>query len=302
MGNAWLALGLTLLAGLATGIGSAIAFLAPRTNFRFLSVATGMSAGVMLYVSFVELHAEATAVLVAHYGGGGGRWLTAAAFFGGMLLIGLIDLLIPAAENPHEIHPEVEFGPLHDPAVPAPDFAAAVAAGGARSEGGLHMHGGHRHRLQRMGMFTALAIGIHNFPEGLATFFAALDNPHLGVAIAIAIALHNLPEGISVSVPIYFATGNRRRAFLWSVLSGLAEPVGAGVACLALVLLGGGDLGGIPRPLMGMLFAGVAGIMVYISIDELLPVSRAHGKGHDSLLGLVAGMVVMAASLSWLDR
>ena len=153
-----------------------------------------------------------------------------------------------------------------------------------------------------MGLFTALAIGIHNFPEGLATFLAALHDPGLGVAIAVAIALHNIPEGISVSVPIFYATGNRRKAFVYSLLSGLAEPVGAGIAYLLILLFVGGDGGAIPPELMGVLFGGVAGIMVYISLDELLPTSRAYGKGHDSLLGLVAGMVVMALSLLLMKR
>jgi ZIP family zinc transporter len=149
----------------------------------------------------------------------------------------------------------------------------------------------------RMGLFTALAIGIHNFPEGLATFLAALQDPHLGVAIAIAIALHNIPEGISVSVPIFYATGDRNKAFLYSLLSGLAEPVGAFAGYLAIRLFMGGENGGLPTQVMGILFGGVAGIMVYISLDELLPTSRAYGKGHDSILGLVAGMLVMALSL-----
>jgi ZIP family zinc transporter len=149
----------------------------------------------------------------------------------------------------------------------------------------------------RMGLFTALAIAIHNFPEGLATFLAALQDPALGLAIAVAIALHNVPEGISVSVPIFYATGNRRKAFVYSLLSGLSEPVGAGVAYVILRLVVGGSGEVMPPQVMGILFGGVAGIMVYISLDELLPTSRAYGKGHDSLFGLVAGMFVMALSL-----
>ena len=148
-----------------------------------------------------------------------------------------------------------------------------------------------------MGIFTALAIGIHNFPEGLATFLAAMQDPSLGVAIAVAIALHNIPEGISVSVPIFYATGNRKKAFWYSMLSGLAEPVGAGIAYLLIIFFVGSDGGLVPPQLMGILFGGVAGIMVYISLDELLPTSRAYGKGHDSIFGLVAGMLVMALSL-----
>jgi ZIP family zinc transporter len=148
-----------------------------------------------------------------------------------------------------------------------------------------------------MGIFTALAIGIHNFPEGLATFLAALQDPSLGIAIAVAIALHNIPEGVSVSVPIFYATGSRKKAFLYSSLSGLAEPVGAVIGYLAIRVFLGGDTAIIPPEVMGALFGGVAGIMVYISLDELLPASRAYGKGHDSLLGMVAGMLAMALSL-----
>jgi ZIP family zinc transporter len=131
----------------------------------------------------------------------------------------------------------------------------------------------------------------------LATFLAALQDPTLGVAIAVAIALHNIPEGISVSVPIFYATGNRKKAFMYSFLSGLSEPVGAVIAYMILRLFWGNDTGVIPPQVMGVLFGGVAGIMVYISLDELLPTSRAYGKGHDSLFGLVGGMLVMALSL-----
>jgi ZIP family zinc transporter len=293
MNNVWFALGLTLFAGMATGIGSAIAFLAKRTNYRFLSVATGFSAGVMLYVSFVEIFLKGVDSLVESYGDPMGHWINAASFFGGMLLIGLIDTLIPHAENPHEIHSEVETAPLHDPDAPLPDFEAL----GMKPVDNVHDHTHVNHKLMRMGLFTALAIAIHNFPEGLATFLAALDDPALGIPIAIAIALHNIPEGISVSVPIFYATGDRKKAFLYSLLSGLAEPIGAGIAYLAILFFIGGDSGVIPPQIMGILFGGVAGIMVYISLDELLPTSRAYGKGHDSLLGLVVGMLVMALSL-----
>lgn len=297
MNNVLFAFGLTLLAGMATGIGSIIAFTAKRTNYRFLSVAMGFSAGVMLYVSFVEIFFKGAESLSEHYGDSLGNWINAASFFGGMLLIGLIDTLIPSAVNPHETPSEAETLPLHDPGAPIPDavgippVAALAAQAASAAEGVQH------HKLMRMGLFTALAIGIHNFPEGLATFLAALEDPSLGVAIAVAIALHNIPEGISVSVPIFYATGNRRKAFWYSVLSGLAEPVGALIGYLAILFFLGGDDGAIPPQIMGILFGGVAGIMVYISLDELLPTSRAYGKGHDSLLGLMAGMAVMALSL-----
>ncbi|MGC9455624.1 MAG: zinc transporter ZupT [Phycisphaerae bacterium] len=272
MSNFWLALLLTAGAGLSTGFGSAIAFFAKRTNYRFLSVATGFSAGVMLYVSFVEILPKAAESLKGTTNEGWSGWLATAAFFGGIMLILLIDQLIPSAENPHEVRGVRQVNAVHQGTAPQ-EIAAATPQ---------HLH--------RMGLLTALAIGIHNFPEGLATFLAALEDPRLGVAIAVAIALHNIPEGISVSVPIYFASGNRRKAFCYSMLSGIAEPAGALLGYLAL------------RPFLGpgvraIMFGVVAGIMVYISLDELLPTSRAYGRGHDSLFGLLSGMVVMALSL-----
>ena len=295
MNNVWFALGLTLFAGMATGIGSAIAFLARRTNYRFLSIATGFSAGVMLYVSFVEIFYKGVDSLVESYGDPLGHWINAASFFGGMALIGIIDALIPHAENPHEIHTEFETAPLHDPEAPLPDAETRQMKQIADVK--HPAPGTHNHKLMRMGLFTALAIAIHNFPEGLATFLAALEDPALGIPIAIAIALHNIPEGISVSVPIFYATGNRKKAFIYSLLSGLAEPIGAAIAYIGIRYFIGDGSGVIPPQLMGILFGGVAGIMVYISLDELLPTSRAYSKGHDSLFGLVAGMIVMAVSL-----
>ena len=296
MGNVWIAFALTVFAGLATGVGSCIAFFAKRTNYRFLAVATGFSAGVMLYVSFVEILIKGVGALTKAYGDYWGHWVNAASFFGGIVFIGVIDRLIPSSGNPHEVHTEAEAAPLRDPAAAPPDFDR-IAADPAHAPRGAHDHRVRQGRLLRMGLFTALAITIHNFPEGLATFLAALQDPSVGLAIAVAIALHNIPEGISVSVPIYYATGNRRKAFVYSLLSGVAEPVGAGIAYLALRFFLGGESGVVPPQVMGMLFGGVAGIMVYISLDELLPTSRAYGRGHDSLLGLVAGMAVMALSL-----
>jgi ZIP family zinc transporter len=145
-------------------------------------------------------------------------------------------------------------------------------------------------KLMRMGLFTALAIAIHNFPEGLATFTSAITDPSLGIAIAVAIAIHNIPEGIAVSVPIYYATGNKKKAFWYSFSSGLAEPVGAIVGYLILLPFMGPQV-------FGILFAGVAGIMVFISLDELLPSAREYGEHHLSIYGLIAGMAVMAVSL-----
>lgn len=289
MRDVWIAIGLTLFAGMATAIGSVIAFAAKKTDYRLLSVITGFSAGVMLYVSFVEIFPKGLNSL-ERYGETGAHWVNACSFFGGMLLIALIDNLIPAGKNPHETRAEIETLPLHNTSTPAP--ASKVLSRAHNKSTGTPDH-----KLLRMGLFTALAIGIHNFPEGLATFLAALQDYSLGLAIAIAVALHNIPEGISVSVPIFYATGSRRKAFIYSLLSGLAEPIGAIVAFLGIQFFLGGRTGAITPELMGVLFGGVAGIMVYISLDELLPTSRAYGKGHDSLLGLVGGMLVMALSL-----
>ncbi|MBN2167451.1 MAG: zinc transporter ZupT [Marinilabiliaceae bacterium] len=261
--NLLFAFGLTLFAGLSTGIGSAMAFFAKRTNTKFLSLSLGFSAGVMIYVSFVEIFQKARIELIGEYGDRIGTLYTVLAFFVGMLVIALIDKIIPSVENPHEVHSIEEMAKDH-------------------SKKGK--------KLMRMGMFTALAIGIHNFPEGLATFTAALQNPELGIAIAVAIAIHNIPEGIAVSVPVFYATGNKRKAFRLSFLSGLSEPIGALFGYLVLMPFMG--------PLVfGLIFSAVAGIMVFISIDELLPAAREYGEHHLSIYGMVAGMVVMAVSL-----
>jgi ZIP family zinc transporter len=263
--NVLIAFGLTLFAGLSTGIGSALALMTKKTNKTFLSVALGFSAGVMIYVSLVEIFVKAQDALVAELGLKPGSWVTVASFFGGMFLIAVIDRLVPSGENPHESRTVEEMDPRHKHP---------------------HTHG----KLMRMGVMSALAIAIHNFPEGLATFMAALKDPSLGVAIAVAVAIHNIPEGIAVSVPIYFATGNRRKAFFLSFLSGLSEPVGALVGYLILFRI-------MNDVIFGILFASVAGIMVYISLDELLPTAREYGKPHMAIYGLVAGMIVMAISL-----
>jgi ZIP family zinc transporter len=263
MNNILLAFALTLFAGLSTGIGSAIAFFAKKTNTKFLSISLGFSAGVMIYVSMVEIFYKAKDTLTAELGVKAGSWITVVSFFGGMLFIALIDKVIPSGENPHDMY-KVE------------DIESAAKPSNAK--------------LLRMGLFTALAVGIHNFPEGLATFISALQQPSIAIPIAVAIAIHNIPEGIAVSVPVYYATGNRKKAFLYSFLSGLSEPVGALVGYLILMPF-------INDMVFGIIFAAVAGIMVFISLDELLPSAREYGEHHLSIYGLVAGMAVMAVSL-----
>ncbi|MFI3323702.1 MAG: zinc transporter ZupT [Rikenellaceae bacterium] len=255
------AFALTLFAGLATGIGSLIALVARRTNKSLLAFSLGLSAGVMIYVSFVELFAEAQHSLMESFGEQMGLLYTVLSFFAGLALIALIDLVVPSSENPHQARGvEMIDKPQKD------------------------------RKLHRMGLLTALAIAIHNFPEGIATFATAYENPSLGLAIAAAVAIHNIPEGIAVSVPIYYSTGSRRKAFWYSLLSGLAEPLGGILAYLLLMPY-------MSDELMGYVLAAVAGIMVYISVDELLPAAREYGREHVSIVGFVVGMAIMAASL-----
>jgi len=262
---------LTTFAGLSTGIGSAIAFIARRTNTKLLTVSLGFSAGVMIYISFVEIFAEAKIHFIETYGDFKGTLFTVISFFGGIILIALIDKFIPSIENPHEIRPLEEL--KEKPS----------------NKG--------NHKLFRLGILTASAVGIHNFPEGIATFMTVLHDPAVGIAIAIAVAIHNIPEGIAISVPIYFATGDRKKAFCYSFLSGLAEPVGAFLAYLLLLpLLNAGNTSIV----FGASMAAVAGIMVFISLDELLPSAEQFGEHHWGIYGLIGGMAVMATSLLFL--
>lgn len=258
------AFGLTLFAGLSTGIGSALAFFTKKTNTKFLSVALGFSAGVMIYVSLIDIFVKAKESLIEVLGEAGGSWATVGAFFGGIFLIAAIDKFVPSSENPHECR-KVED--IYE-----------------------ECENDNKSKLMRMGTFTALAIAIHNFPEGMATFTSAIKDPSLGIAIATAIAIHNIPEGIAVSMPVYYATGDKKKAFKLSFLSGLSEPIGAVIGYLILYKF-------FNDVVFGVLFALVAGIMVFISVDELLPTAREYGEPHLSIYGMVAGMMVMAVSL-----
>ncbi len=248
--SVWIALGLSALAGAATAVGGVLSFAIKKENLATLAVGLGLSAGVMIYVSFMELLPQAQNVLQMYPHGG---WLSTGLFFGGIFVAGAVDYFLPSHH--------VEMRTLN----PAD-------------------------KLKRLGLFTALALTIHNFPEGLATFMAALDSPALGGSVALAVALHNIPEGIAVALPIFHATGNRRKAFLYSVLSGLAEPVGALVGFLVLRQF-------LHENIFGILFAVIAGIMVYIALDELIPTAHEYGEGHHVIGGAVAGMAVMAVSL-----
>ena len=241
MGNLLTAFIFTLIAGLSTGVGSIIAFFSKKTNTKFLSYTLGLSAGVMIFISLVELYPDAQNALASMYSRRTASVITAISFFCGMFLIALIDRFLPEEKNPHETK-SVED--MND-----------------------------KNHLMRMGIFTALAIAVHNFPEGIATFVSATQSPLVALPVVLAIAIHNIPEGIAVSVPVYYATGSRKKAFIYSFVSGLSEPLGAIVAYLILMPF-------YSETLNSIMFSAVAGIMVYISVDELLPSAREYGHHH----------------------
>ena len=244
---------LTLAAGISTGIGGVITLFSKNRTSRFLAGSLGFSAGVMVYISMVEIFAKSREFLQAPLGIKNGYWAAAASFFVGILLIAMIDYFIPSAES--------DIGHTKDNSA-----------------------------LKRMGLLTALAIGVHNFPEGMTTFTSAVKDPHLGIAIAIAIAIHNIPEGIATAAPIYCSGGSRKHAAAVAFISGLTEPLGALIGYLLL------------RPffsdmMFGILFGMVAGMMIFISIEELLPMARSYEKSSVTIIGFVTGMMVISSSL-----
>lgn len=252
MTNTVFALVITTIAGFSTCIGSTIAYFIKKPKVKYLAFSLGFSAGVMIYVSFMEMMPIAIETI--------DQTAATVVFFCGIGFMALIDFIIPDVENPDHFEKldEVDFknsGPL-----------------------------------MRSGLFTAFAIGVHNFPEGLATFGAAMTDTKLGIFIGIAIAIHNIPEGISVSMPIFYATGSRGKAFFWSAISGLTEPLGA---LIGLAVLGPF----LDRSVLAGLLAFVAGVMIYLSVDELLPMAHRYGRGHTVIFGIVCGMAIMAASL-----
>ncbi|RTI90263.1 zinc transporter ZupT [Campylobacter jejuni] len=283
----FIAMLLTLFAGFSTAIGSIIAFFSRKNDLRVLSLGLGFSAGVMIYISFMEILPTALKDFKNYYDSHWAELLGLACFFGGILISLLIDKLIPEDVNPHEPKEdlsELKICPLPQKGQNPPKFHP-----------GEKLHQINTKALKRTGIFTALAIAIHNFPEGFATFISSLDNLTLGIAIAIAVAIHNIPEGLAVSLPIYHATGDKKKAFIYSALSGFAEPLGAFVGALILLPFIG-DL------TLAISFAVIAGIMVFISLDELLPAAKTYDKTHDSLYGLIAGMAIMALSLNLLGQ
>jgi ZIP family zinc transporter len=250
-----LALLLTTLAGLSTTVGSLLVFVVREPGPRFMALSLGFAAGVMILVSFAELLPAGIEAL--------GPGLGYAAFFAGLVAMFALDVAVPHS-----------YGGVADCDGRSPSSDS---------------------RLLRLGLFVALGIGIHNLPEGMATFAGTMADKQLGMAIAVAVAIHNIPEGLAVAAPVYAATRSMKKAFLWSFLSGLAEPVGAALAVVVLLPF-------LEGPALAGMLAGVAGLMVFISLDELMPAAREHGEGHLAIIGAIAGMAVMALSLGLLTE
>lgn len=269
------ALILTLIAGAATGIGGALVLFKKKISSNFLAGALGLSAGVMIFISLAELFPEAQAEIAATGAVKYGEAYVLLAFFIGMGLITLIDFAIPEYENPHE--------------------ASGLSLDSRTAAVGMLEQAGNEKALQRLGLMSALAIAVHNFPEGIATFISALNDPQMGAGISFAIAIHNIPEGIAVAIPIYYATRSKGKALLYATLSGLTEVMGA-LLCLAVTAIFGIELS-IGGPAFPLILSAVAGIMIYISLDELLPTAEKYGKHHIAIAGVVSGMAVMGLSL-----
>lgn len=253
------AFSLTLLTGLSTGIGSLVAFFLKKDNFKFLSFMLGFSAGVMIYVSFTTLLPEAETLLLKSFTSKQTILISNIAFFLGIILATIIDKLVP---EPHEIS----------------------------KNSSLKKTSIENTKLLKTGVFVAIILAIHNFPEGLSTFISALTQTSIGYSVALAMALHNIPEGIAVSIPIFYATGSRKKAFTYSFLSGLIEPVGAIFGYFVLFPL-------ISYQFMGSVFAFIAGIMVYISFASLYPLAQQTTDSKLSINGLFTGFFIMAICL-----
>lgn len=282
--NVLIALSITLGAGLATVLGSLLVIFARQTNTRILAFGLAFAAGAMVYVSLVEIFVKSQLAFEKVMPVKQAYTAATIAFFVGVVILVGIDRLIP---NPHGAMAEAEIEPAAD------GSPASIAA--------THNHG-HSHKpasairpidrqaIARVGLLAALAITAHNLPEGLATFFATLDSPTIGLPLAAAIAIHNIPEGVSIAVPVYYATGSRSKAVLASLVSGLAEPVGALAGYLVLAPF-------LSPSVFGAVFGVIAGAMVFLSLDELLPAARRYSDGHETVYGMVIGMAALAVSL-----
>lgn len=228
--NIFTAFTLTLLAGLAMGIGSVLSFAGKKENNKFLSSSLGFAAGVMVYVAFIEIFPESKESLVKEFGEIKGLWISIVSFFSGMIFMIFTEKLCLKQNDVERKNNK------------------------NKKENSLY----------KMGVMTAIAIAIHNFPEGIAIFSSVLKDTALGLSVAISIGIHNIAVGIAVSAPIYYATKNKKKAFLFTILSGLSEPTGALFGYIIFKNF-------ISDTFFGILLAAVSGIMIYISLDELLP-------------------------------
>ena len=277
---------LAIFAGASTCAGAAIAFFSKQDNTKMLSAGLGFSAGVMVYLSFVELlpaSIEEFSKLSQN-----GEIIALFIFFVSMLACLFIDKAVPVDINPHEIEAPEAYCELRSCYLNDRELCIAKQALAQDNAPASNK------TLRRTGILTAFAIALHNFPEGFATFASGLESIKLGVVVALAVAIHNIPEGVAVSLPIYHATGQKRKAFIFAALSGLAEPLGALVGALLILPLFGASA-------VAVSFALVAGVMIFISFDELFPVAKAYASGHECLYGLIVGMAVMAFSLKLLS-
>lgn len=272
MNNVLFALLLTLAAGLSTGLGGLVILFTRAADKKFLSICLSFSAGIMLYVSFAEIFLKAFESLQYAFDDEIGYLVLTISFFTGIAIMVIIDKFIPD----DEAHTE----PLETSTPSTPSTQAESADYKENRE------------LKRTGISSALAIAIHNFPEGLITFMAALYDPGMGIVIAIAITIHNIPEGIAIAAPIYYATGSKMKAFLVAVGAGLTEPLGALIAWLLFRnMLNEMDAA------FGIIFAAVSGIMLFVAIHQLLPTAQKYGKHHLVMKWMFIGMLVMAVSL-----
>ena len=287
-GNFIIALLLTLFAGMATGIGGAIIMFVKKFSPKYLCATLGFSAGVMILISLVELFQEAREALSMQFGDKLGLLYTLLSFFGGMAIIALIDNFVPKENNPHEVNSMTIQ--VHEEAVGQHKAVLSFGEEEPVPGSGNSLPDSKSGNLLRLGIFSSLVIAVHNFPEGLATFISAIENPELGASIAFAIALHNLPEGIAVAIPIYYATHKRGKAVGYASLSGIAEPLGGVLGYLVLRSV-------LTPSLLACVLALVAGIMVYISLDELLPTAENYGEHHVAIIGVISGMVFMSFGL-----
>lgn len=260
--NVLMSFGLTLIVGLTMGIGSFISFFAKETNKRFLALSLSFSAGIMVYVAFMAILPEGLELIEENLGHETGHTIGLVAFFSGMIIVAIIEKLVHILGGDHDHH---HSGHHH-----------------------IHTEGDH---LNKLGIVSAIAIAVHNLPEGLAIFTAGLNDISLAIPIALAVVMHNIPLGMAISIPIYYSSKSRKKAFAYTILVGLCQPLGAILGYLLLYKF-------FSDVLFGILFAMIAGIMIFVAVDELLPTSQRYEDHHISVYGFIVGMMVMAISLS----